>query len=265
MALFCFDLIRLIKGQGYRVSLAIPWIYLLVIFLYYLLKVDQSSMDQRSFYLDDGTDSDPFYNWLSQILMGLFLVVIPLQTTLMCSLGNKYDRQSHGWRIIARCQPLALKSHLSLFSAHLVLFILVYALFSVVLATSIWTLPVLFKHLEFSENSPTVSSILRLTLLPCLVCIPQLILHYWLTYTTHNITLSLLLVFLMILITYTLWDFTVYYVPVKFVADGLLVLEDQLGLRSSSGADFTIRFRHLILCILTVVAGGVLAGIFKRR
>ncbi len=265
MALFYFDLCRLLKGQGYRASLAIPWLYLLVVFLYYLLKVDQNTLDQRSYYLEHSGHPDPFYNWLSQILMGLFLLVIPLQTTLLCALGNKYDRQYQGWRIVARCQPTAWRSHLSVFSAHLILFMIIYALLSVVLATSIWSLPVLFKHLEFNDSSPAVTTIIGLTILPSLVCIPQLVLHYWLAYFTNNITLSMLLVFLMILITYTLWDYSVYYIPVKFVADGLLLLEGQLGLQSNSEAGFTISYSHIILCGFTVVIGSVLAVILKRR
>ena len=258
ISLIRFEFVKLLKSPIYLAIWLFPMVYLFILLSHFKWNYDQSILSGKSFVYqgDFYSHANPYYHFAAQMLSGLFLFVYPLQSLLAMGYSRMLDHTHNGWMLIRSMGHQQWNWYCSGFLVNLTLIICSWLLNLSMLLSMLRYLPNLLPHLEYINFINPAAKVTKIFLTTLILSVPMLMLHQIIVLLSKSLSFSVIVLVLLIVITYSVYHSTPYYLVSKWIAEGLYALQSQLVLGHSAPLNISIfEYREGFAICVQILAG----------
>ena len=222
-----FEMTKLLKSPVFLSVLALPVFYFMVILVQFKWNFDQSDLSHKHFIYEGASysNSNPYYHFSAHMISGFYLLIIPIQSILGYGLNTQLDYKDNGRMLIRSLKFSQWKRRACSFTVSSLLIMLSWVIPLILLVICLNYLPDILSQLEFGQTYSPWKQISYHFLSCMMISIPMLLLHFWISRVFRKISTGIVIVVLLLLVTYSVYNATPYYLISKWMADGLYAIQ----------------------------------------
>ncbi len=222
-----FEMTKLIKSTGFLAVLALPVFYFIVILFQFKWNFEQFDLSNKHFIYEgiSYTNSNPYYHFSAHMISGFYLLIIPIQSILGYGLNTQLDYKDNGRMLIRSLKFSRWKSRACSFTVSSLLIMLSWLITLFILLICLKYLPDILSQLKFVQAYNPWKLICYHFLSCMIISLPMLVLHYWISRVFRKISTGIVMVVLLLLATYSVYNATPYYLISKWMAEGLYAIQ----------------------------------------
>ncbi len=222
-----FEMTKLLKSPVFLAVLALPLFYFIVILVQFKWNFEQTDLGNKHFIFEGASyaNSNPYYHFSAHMISGFYLLIIPIQSILVYGLNTQLDYKNNGRMLIRSLKFSQWKRRACGFTVSSLLIMLSWVITLYLLIICLKYLPDILSQLKFGQAHNPWKQISYHFLSCIMISLPMLVLHYWISRVFQKISTGIVIVVLLLLVTYSVYNATPYYLISKWMAEGLYAIQ----------------------------------------